>query len=183
MNTPEPEKKETGTNWRRELLSWVRCFVGALLVVALLRIFVFCLIQVDGESMLETLHDGDRLLVTLYDGKWGWGELNRGDVVICRYPGADHLSVKRIVGMPGETLELFMGQLFIDGQPMEEEYLTYVDYAPFGPVTLGEDEYFVMGDNRPSSLDSRSMEVGPLTRGAIEGKVRMVLWPEFKNFD
>lgn len=182
MQNPEPqEEREKGYSWRRELLSWVCCFLGAMLIVALLRMFVFSLIQVDGDSMMETLQDGDRILVTLFDGKWGLEALERGDVVICRYPNADHLSVKRIVGMPGETLEMFMGRLFIDGQELEEDYLTYLDYASFGPYTLGPDEYFVMGDNRPVSLDSRNPEVGPIARNAIEGVVRMVIWPEFKS--
>lgn len=182
-NTPESNPKGSGVSWKRELFSWARCILGALLIVAVLRIFVFALIRVDGDSMRETLHDGDRLLVTLYDGRWGLGELSRRDVVICRYPEADHLSVKRIIGLPGETVELFMGQLFIDGEMMDEDYLTYFDYRAFGPVTLGEDEYLVMGDNRPRSRDSRSADVGPLKRSEIKGKVRMVLWPEFKKIE
>ena len=103
---------------KKEILEWVKSILIALVIVAIVRTFLFTMIRVDGESMLESLQDGDRLAATIIDGKlMGY---NRGDVIICTYPGADHYCVKRIIGLPGETISIANGVVSIDGKELEE---------------------------------------------------------------
>ena len=167
-------KKE---NLKKEMLSWLRELVIAVIVVLIIRNFVFSIITVKGGSMLDTLHSGDRLYVSILTPRIQGYE--RGDVVICYYPGRTDRCVKRIVGLPGETVEITGGAVSVNGVVLEEDYLTYTAGYHYPATTLEEDEYFVLGDNRPISHDSHSHDVGPVTR--IEGKVRFVLWP-FSRF-
>jgi signal peptidase I len=169
---------------KKEMMEWVKSILVALVIVAIVRAFLFTMIRVEGESMLDTLRDGDRLAATIIDGKlFGYG---RGDIVICTYPGADHYCVKRIVRLPGETIELRSGVVFIDGEELDEPYLTRRSGDSMDAYQIPEGTYFVMGDNRPISLDSRSVgpiEAGPLLQlgvpenGAILGTVHLRLWP------
>lgn len=159
-------------------------YLGAVVLALVLRKFVLSFARVKGTSMLPTLSNGDWLFV------WRLGYLfgrpRRGDVVICHFPGRrvqklpflPQSFVKRVVGLPGETLEVIDGVLHVNGEPVDEAYLVpertrYFRNRP--PVTLGADEYYVMGDNRDSSNDSR--RVGPLRRRAIVGRVACRLWP------
>lgn len=156
-------------------------YTGAALVM---RLFVVSLARVRGRSMLPTLHDRDWALV--WRLPYLWGRPRRFDVVICHYPGRRHPRlrflpqsfVKRVIGLPGETVEVIEGVLHVDGRPVEEPFLDPQRTRFFRnrpPVTLGKDEYFVMGDNRDNSNDSR--RVGPLKRRAIVGRVVCRLWP------
>ena len=164
-------------NWLIELL------LGAAIAVVL-RLFVVSLAFIKGGSMLSTLRSRDIALV------WRLPYLfrtpKRGEVVICHYPGRrmkrlpflPQAFVKRVIGLPGDTLEWQEGTLLLNGEALEEPYLDparcrYARTRP--PRTLGRDEYFVMGDNRDSSHDSRS--VGPLCRRAIRGRVVCLLFP------
>lgn len=164
-------------NWLIEL------FLGAALAV-ILRLFVVSLAFIRGGSMLSTLHNKDIMLV------WRLPYLfrtpKRGEVVICHYPGRKmkrlpflpQAFVKRVIGLPGDTLEWQEGVLLLNGEPLDEPYLDpsrcrYARTRP--PRTLGTDEYFVMGDNRDRSHDSRS--IGPLRRRAIRGRVVYRLFP------
>jgi signal peptidase I len=180
MPVVEPKKKDV----KKEIMEWVKSILVALVIVAIVRTFLFTMIRVDGESMLESLQDGDRLASTIIDGKlFGY---SRGDVVICTYPGADHYCVKRVIGLPGETISIEKGVVSIDGSPLDEPYLTYRSKDSMDAYQIPEGAYFVMGDNRPISLDSRMVgpvEAGPWVqigipeKGAILGKVHLRLWP------
>lgn len=175
QNNEQTEIREEtkGKKAKRELLSWLRELAIAIVIVLVIKTFFFEIITVDGKSMLETLQNGDRLYVSLLTPRFeGY---KRGDIVICYYPGRDDRCVKRIIGMPGDTVSIDKGKVYVNGGLIEEEYLTHVGRYSYPEMTLAEDEYFVLGDNRPISHDSHSADVGPVTR--IEGKVRFVFWP------
>ena len=145
--------------------------IGVLLAL-LLRRFVCMLVRVKGRSMMDTLHNGDFMLALRYGL---FGEVRRFDVVICRYPGRKGYFVKRIVGLPGERVAMTEGALCINGEAVAENFPLRKTLRGFEERTLGPDEYFVMGDNRPCSHDSR--RIGPIPRSAIHARVCCVFWP------
>ena len=124
-------------------------------------------IKVVGDAMLPTLKDGDRVL---FDKRFG--ELKRGDIVIFYFPQDHSVSyVKRIIGLPGDTVEIREGQVLINGDPIAEPYLDPMKNQAarsLEPVKLSADSYFVAGDNRDASADSRVW--GPLQKNLIYGK-------------
>lgn len=160
---------------------WLVVCLGA---AVLLRVFVVELVRVKGNSMRDTLQTGQFLWVN----KWAFrrGSPQRGDVVICHYPGRyvdkwklfRQCFVKRVVGLPGESISLVEGVVHINGLPLQEPYLSE-SHTRFkqnrDAQTLGQDEYFLMGDNRDRSNDSR--RVGPICRKDIVGRAERVLWP------
>ena len=125
--------------------------------------------QIDGPSMLPTYASGDRTVVDRRD----WIDYQRDDVIILRYPGDPnhHQYIKRIVAIPGDTYEITAGQLYVNNAPVYEPYLApgTTTNPPIGKRTLGADEYFTLGDNRPVSNDSRFF--GPIHRRYIIGRV------------
>lgn len=165
-------------------MSDVLFFLAALAFALAVRAFVLCLVRVKGASMLPTLRSGEWAFV------WKLPLLlrppRRGEVVICHFPGRRvkklpflHQNfVKRVVGLPGDTLEVVEGALYVNGQMVDEPYLDPARTRFFRsrpPVALGPDEYYVLGDNRDASNDSR--RVGPLRRRDVTGLALCVLWP------
>ena len=146
--------------------------VTGVLLALLLRRFVCMLVRVKGRSMQDTLHDGDFMLALRYGL---FGRIRRFDVVICRYPGRNGHFVKRVVGLPGERVSMTEGALYINGAEVTEDFPLRRSLRGFDERTLGPDEYFVMGDNRPCSSDSR--RVGPIHRRAILARVCCVFLP------
>ena len=170
---PKAEKKKQKKSVGREILEWILCLAIALAVALPVRAFVFEPIRVDGHSMIDTLQDGERLFVTKFD--YLLGEPQRFDVVICHYPNRTENFVKRIVGLPGDTVEMRGGLLYVNGERYPEEYLTHRANYDMSPYTVPEGEYFVLGDNRSNSNDSHL--VGPISRGQLVGHVRAVFFP------
>lgn len=177
----EEEKKPLLTDKaKKEIREWLISLAAAVVAVMLIRTFLFTIIRVDGPSMSDTLLDGDKLFVTIADMKANGPQ--RFDVVICKYPERRDNYVKRVIGLPGETLEVKKGVLYIDGEAIEEPFLSDLRTERFdrisnnfGPIVIGEGEYFVMGDNRDNSNDSRN--VGMITEEMMIGKVRQIIWP------
>lgn len=169
-----PEKRiKQKTPWWRELLSWVLSIAVAFAAAGVIHTFVFTPVRVDGTSMLGTLHDKEYMIVTKYD--YLFHDPDRFDVVICHYPDRGNVSfVKRIVGIPGDTVSISGGVLYVNGEAVEEDYIDYPSYT-MAEITVEEGHYFVMGDNRANSNDSR--HVGQLERNQINGKVQLVIWP------
>ncbi len=137
--------------------------------------------SVVGDSMNPVLHNGDIVLVNqiVYDAS----NPKRGDVIVFRPDGNEdlHVYMKRIVGLPGETIQIKDGKLYIDGKELEEEYkTTAIEDAGVAAeeIKLKKDEYFVLGDNRMASEDSRSQEVGNVKKTDIEGKAWFVISPK-----
>ncbi len=248
VSTPENENaggsgkkdKEKLTGWprvKKELKEWTISLIVAVLVVVIMKEFLFLPIKVDGSSMNPTLTDGERLLVTVYDVKIS-DKLQKGDVVICNYPGRtnkdpivglitmDTNFVKRIVAMEGDTVSRVQGVTYVNGEPLDIRAMSMVSakvkevsafengetkiiaeingtereltleqsrrYKFDYEYVLGEDEYFVVGDNRYNSHDSRSWngpeiplvlvndvsgDVGPVTKDMIVGRAKYVFWP------
>ena len=159
-------------------------FLAMLSLAVILRLTVAEIARVKGSSMLPTLRTGQWLLVSRLD--YRLGSPRRGDVVICHYPGRymdrwkliRQSFVKRVIALPGETVEIIEGVVYIDGAPLQEPYLdpARCRFRRQMPArTLGEDQYFVLGDNRDSSNDSR--RIGPLPRSMLVGRVRRVIFP------
>ncbi len=165
----EKKKKTVG----QEILSWAGSLAIALAAALLIRMFLFTLITMSGSSMLETLQDGDKLYVSVLGAKIQGYE--HGDIVICRYPGRTDYIVKRVIGLPGDTVMVEHGQVFVNGEAVEEDYVVHPNPYNYPEITLEEGEYFVLGDNRRVSHDSHSSDVGPVTD--IIGKVRVIFWP------
>lgn len=174
------EKKKK--NVQKEILSWVLTLASAVVIALLIRTFLFEPIRVDGQSMCDTLQDQEIMLVT--KPEYLIGEPQRGDVVICKYPGRTENFVKRLMGVPGDTLEIRDNVVYLNGTALDEPYLTpdrNNDGFSMEPITLTEGQYFVMGDNRDNSHDCRNYygngKTTTLTRSQIIGHVRCVLFP------
>lgn len=166
-------KKEKKPLWR-EILEWVLTLAVAVGVAMLVRTFIFEPVKVDGRSMEATLHDGEVMFVT----KWEYvtGDPERFDIVICHYPNRGRLDfVKRVVGLPGDTVEIKDGYLYVNDVRYEEEYLTYRPDYVMPRHTVAEGHYFVLGDNRSNSNDSHL--IGDISREMIIGHVRQVIFP------
>lgn len=135
---------------------------------------------VDGNSMYSTLSDGDSVFVDKIS--YRFKEPERFDVIIFQYLHAeDTYYIKRIIGLPGETVQIIDGQVYINNELLEGDVFGYEVMNDAGlaeaPITLGEDEYFVLGDNRNGSTDSRRDSVGKVHRDQIIGKAFMRIWP------
>lgn len=167
----------------KEIKEWAVALVTAVVVVLVVKCFLFTVIRVDGNSMLPTLVNNERLFVTVADAKLGY--IDRDDVVICKYPNRGNTYfVKRVLGMPGDVVERKMGVTFINGAPVDPRGIMYQVPYDYEPYTLKDNEYFCVGDNLYDSHDSRdwndgisSGDVGPLDEDMIVGKVRYVFWP------
>lgn len=160
----------------REVLAWVGALAVALAIALPVNAYGFQFIGVDGPSMLETLQDGERMFVTKFD--YLVHDPDRYDVVVCNFPGrGSQYFVKRIVGIPGDVVEVSGGVLYINGEAVDEPYVSYPPSYYMPPAVLTEKQYFVLGDNRAVSNDSHVADVGPLERSQIIGKVRAVVWP------
>ena len=158
----------------RAVLGWVIAIAVAVAVAFLIRAFVFEIIMVDGPSMQPTLHTNERLAVEKVT-RYG-GLPQRGEIVIVHYPnGTNNNYVKRVIGLPGETVEVKNSVVYINGQPLSEDYVSSEAYADMGAVTVPENSVFVMGDNRANSEDSRY--VGAIARDQIVGHAMAVIWP------
>ena len=150
-------------------------YVLILLIVILIRSFLFTPIKVQGSSMQDTL-EGDEIMIL-----WKIGEIKRYDIVVADYiengKKVDTL-IKRVYGLPGETIKCEQGMIYVNDHKIDDEYATNTT-LDFDTVTLGENEYFLMGDNRRVSKDSRV--IGPIHRSEIQGTTDFVLWP-FSKF-
>ena len=158
----------------KEILEWALTIIIPVVAALLIHQYLFTFARVDGTSMLDTLHENNSMGVSRLH--YRLNEPQRGEIITCNYPeDGNKLFVKRIIGLPGETIEIRDGTVYIDGEPIAETYLTRVDDQSMDPITLAKDEIFVMGDNRPVSRDSRA--VGPLTLDEIYGRVLFVAFP------
>lgn len=148
---------------------WIAAAVLAALIL-LGRLTLFHTVRIEGSSMETTLQSGDVVLVTRL-----FSPPERFDIVECRFPGRSGTYIKRVIGLPGETISLSGYSLSIDGETMLESYLSSPaeDYS----VTLGEGEYLVLGDNRAESYDSREEDMGLLHREDFIGRARLSLLP------
>lgn len=154
----------------------IRLVVALALAAALamgLRQWVCVTVRVAGTSMQDTLKAGDVALVTRFDYRRDGPR--RGDVVQCVFPVRGDTYIKRVIGLPGEAIRFSDGVLTVDGQPVEEPYISSFtgDYEAY----LDAGEYLVLGDNRADSYDSRMADMGPLGADAFLGRARFILWP------
>ena len=152
-----------------------------LLVFLLLRFYLFPWFTVKQTSMLETLHNGDVVVVShIYAVR---KDFKRGDIVVFYLSDKENKNgeylVKRIIGLPGEIVEIHNGTVYINGSPIEEPYVTYKGSSNFGPYKVPSGKVFVLGDNRPASRDSRFF--GAIDESSIVGRVILRIYP-FYNF-
>ncbi|HBU02907.1 MAG TPA: signal peptidase I [Acidimicrobiaceae bacterium] len=175
----------------RSLIEWVAVAVGALAVALLIKAFLLQAFYIPSESMTDTLNVDDRVLVNKLS--YRIGDIERGDIVVFEKPPAAPGSItdfiKRVAALPGETITFVDGAVFIDGQLLNEPYLDGVTRPNSEAIvsegctntpaadrcTLAEGWYFVLGDNRDNSTDSRSF--GPVEEDAIIGRAFLKVWP------
>jgi signal peptidase I len=176
---PMPESRgKKGASPVRSIVEWILVIGGALAVALLVKTFLLQAFYIPSESMVSTLQIGDRVLVNKlsYDVE----DVDRGDILVFEKPAGEAGEIddliKRAVGLPGETIEGRDGQVFIDGEPLDEPYLDEgVTTSDFGPVEVPEGMLFMMGDNRGNSRDSRFF--GPIDGELIVGRAFLRVWP------
>jgi len=188
---PEPEQAapesaegtaqaETGSPSSRSVTTdlgvWSRDLFLSLLIAGFIIIFLYQPVKVEGTSMMPWLTDQERIFINKY--VYQFDEIQRGDIVVFWYPLDPAKSyIKRVIGLPGETVEESDGEIYINGWKLVEPYILpeYQDRQSYGPLVVPPDEYYVLGDRRSSSSDSRVW--GTVPRKHIYGKAVFVYWP------
>ncbi|HAZ62899.1 MAG TPA: signal peptidase I [Armatimonadetes bacterium] len=181
MPGPAPAAVPLAVRRRRTAWFWLRQFFALAFITAAIGLrIVYQPVVVYQDSMAPTLADGDRLLVDRRPAQRA--ELARGQIVVLRKPGSEELVIKRIVGLPGETLTFIPPGVLLGRQFLIEPYVFRFPYLP-QRLTAAEDEYIVLGDNRGGSEDSR--DYGPVPKDRILGPVVLRFWPKdrFTSFE
>ncbi|MDR0268562.1 signal peptidase I [Paenibacillus sp.] len=175
---PKAEPKPRGLF--SEVWDWAKTIVIAFVIMMLLNLFVFNLSMVKGQSMQPTLYEKERLFIDkiVYDFK----APKRGEVVVLHDPsnGPDkkEFLVKRIIGTPGDTVEVKDHKLYVNGQLQVEPYTEVEIQDPdFGPLKIDDDHYFVMGDNRHAGASKDSRSFGSVNAKGIVGRAEFIFWP------
>lgn len=186
MGTGEKEEKageRTAKNMVKEVLSMALYIAVVLGITFLIVRYVGQRTQVEGQSMENTLFDGDNLIVDKIS--YRFTDPKRFDIIVFPYHyKEDTYYIKRIIGLPGETVQIRDGEIYIDGTLLEEDYgkeTMLTSGRAADQIQLGEDEYFVLGDNRNHSEDSRFDDVGNIERSEIIGRAFIRIWP-FERF-
>lgn len=182
-NPAEHRKSATSGSVIREILSWLLCIVIVLILTWFILTFLGQRTKVIGSSMYPTLEDSDNLIVEKIT--YRFHEPKRFDIVVFPYQYDKHKHyIKRVIGLPGETVQIIGDDIYINGEILEENYgAEPMQYAGLAaePITLGTDEYFVLGDNRNHSSDSRAEDVGNIKRSDLTGRAWVRIWP-FSKF-
>ena len=143
-------------------------YIVIVVVVVLIRTFIITPVRVDGDSMKNTLKNGDILLL------YKLGSINRLDIIVLDEEKDNEKIIKRVIGLPGETVAIKKGKIYINDKVIDDEY-AYGETSDYDKVTLEDDEYFILGDNRLISKDSRYF--GPIKKSEIKGKIVFRLYP------
>ena len=179
QETENNKTEEKKGDMRKEVVSWVRMFVIVIAVVFVLTQIVIINVRVPSGSMENTIMTKDRLIGFRFS--YWFDEPQRGDIILFSYPVDEKQTyIKRVIGLPGETIQIIDGMIYINGSVyLETQGFPQMENAGMAAqeITLGEDEYFVLGDNRNQSEDSRFADMGNVKLEDIEGKVWAVLSP------
>jgi signal peptidase I len=164
------------TIWKDELIAWFKTLASAAVYATLIVTFGFQVARVEGQSMAPTLADQDRLIVNKL--AYRMGEPRRGDIVMLYYPlNPDKSFVKRVIAEEGDQVRIVDGRVYVNDVPMRDDFVPpeYRSHDDFGPTVIPEGYYFVMGDHRNNSSDSRHW--GMVPKKYIIGKVQLRWWP------
>jgi signal peptidase I len=159
-------------------LSWMRDLAFSVLIAIVSIVFIYQPVKVEGTSMMPGLTDQERIFINKFTYRFGLGTIEHGDTVVFEYPG-DHTKsyIKRVIGLPGDRVRIDRGQVYVNDHPLTEEYVEadYRDDSSMRETVVPPDEYFVLGDHRNSSSDSRVW--GNVPRKDIYGKAVFCYWP------
>lgn len=178
-NTSE-EAKMTKESIKREVMEWIIVIEVAVILAVVLNMFIIVNAIVPTASMETTIMTGDRL----FGNRLAYNKEDpaRGDIVIFKFPDDEkQLFIKRIIGMPGDTVQMVSGTVYVNGEALDEPYLATIPYGDYGPISVPEGAYFMMGDNRNNSADSRYWKQPFVYREKILGKAAFCYFP-FSHF-
>src|SRR6266478_4998173 len=170
------ERSNTAHSLRQDIRVWTRDLLIAIGLALVIIVFLYQPVKVEGTSMAPLLSDQERIFINKF--VYRFEPIQRGDVVVFWYP-LDHSKsfIKRVVGLPGETVQIRQGAVYVDGKQIKEPYVPaqYEDLSDFASVRVPKDSYFVMGDHRISSNDSRVF--GAVASRYIYGRAVFAYWP------
>jgi signal peptidase I len=159
-------------------LFWLRDLMFSVVIAIVVILFLYQPVKVEGTSMMPSLVDQERIFINKFLYKFGIGDIQRGDMVVFYYPADPSKSyIKRVIGLPGDSIAVEDGVVFVNGKQLEERYVPdeYRDRQSMPLIRVPSDQFFVLGDHRSSSNDSRAW--GPVPRPYIYGKAVFVYWP------
>jgi signal peptidase I len=162
-------------------VSWFRDLIFSVLIAIVMIVFIYQPVKVEGTSMMPTLTNEERIFINKFTYKFGLGGIERGDTVVFWYPKDTTKSyIKRVIGVPGDRIRVDAGQVYVNGQALAEDYVSreFRDYSSWSEgqeQLVPEGSYFVLGDHRNQSSDSRMW--GYVPRENIYGKAVFVYWP------
>ena len=158
------------------LLHWGRDLLFSVVLAVIVILFLYQPVRVEGTSMMPTLDDQERIFINKF--VYHFSSIDRGDTIVFWFPGDPSKSyIKRVIGVPGDRVEVVRGTVVVNGRALEEDYVPseYRDDNSMTAKTIAPDEYFVLGDHRSSSNDSRAW--GMVPRRYIYGKAVFIYWP------
>ncbi len=173
-----PAKAEPQRSPLISTIAWFRDLMLSVLIALLVILFLYRPVKVEGTSMMPSLFDQERLFINQFSYKFGLGQIKRGDTVVFWFPEDTTKSyIKRVIGLPGDTIAVQDGCVIVNGKRLVENYVPpeYRDDRPYPPTVVPPGEYFVLGDHRISSNDSRAW--GFVPKNYIYGKAVFVFWP------
>lgn len=178
--SPSAETAERSSSALITTVAWLRDLMLSVLIAVLVILFLYRPVKVEGTSMMPSLYDQERLFINQFSYKFGIGQIKRGDTVVFWYPEEGPVTtsyIKRVIGLPGDTVAVEDGYVIVNGKKLIENYVPpeYRDDRSYPQQVVPPNEYFVLGDHRVSSNDSRAW--GFVKLNHIYGKAVFVFWP------
>lgn len=174
----EPAQPAKPASGLRHAAAWLRDLTLSVAIALAVILFLYQPVKVEGTSMMPSLADQERIFINKFVYRLGFGEIERGDTVVFWSPGDPTKSyIKRVVGRPGDRIEIREGAVILNGAPLDEPYVPpeYHDRISVPESVVAEGRFYVLGDHRSSSNDSRTW--GPISRASIYGKAVFIYWP------